>query len=421
MQIINKAIKKNFHIIFNLLLILSVYMGFFFDENLTQGPQLDFEHALKQVKAFEENFKYTFLNYDKIENSTRISPVFTATIYLINKLTDNVDITRFILCNLILLSQYVLFSCLKNSNLNLLFSDNQLFLISSIIYISPSFRANSIWPESSMLGLLFFLISLLCFLKFETNNNIKFFFLNVFFLAIASYVRPSFCLFAFYFFIKFLSYSYKYDKFYRNLSLVIFLNLVLAFPAFYYVFFLDVFFISYGGLDSNYFNKVSIISTIIFFHLLPILYFFKEAIKPKFSDDFSIVILVLISLIFIIYFFDYNLKLAGGGFFLHLSNFLFENNYLFYFVFCISAFYILKIIKQNKVDNLIIILILLLITPQYHIFHKYYDPLVIILAMTLIKLKQPKELNLNNKFIIVSYVFYIFYNFTHLINNYFNL
>ena len=81
MQIINKAIKKNFHILFNLLLILSIYIGFFFDENLTQGPQLDFEHALKQVKAFEENFKYTFLNYDKIENSTRISPVFTSTIY----------------------------------------------------------------------------------------------------------------------------------------------------------------------------------------------------------------------------------------------------------------------------------------------------------------------------------------------------
>ena len=156
MQIINKAIKKNFHILFNLLLILSIYIGFFFDENLTQGPQLDFEHALKQVKAFEENFKYTFLNYDKIENSTRISPVFTSTIYLINKFTDNIDITRFILLNLILLCQYVLFRCLKNSNLNLLFSDNQLLLISSIIYISPSFRANAIWPESSMLGLLFF-------------------------------------------------------------------------------------------------------------------------------------------------------------------------------------------------------------------------------------------------------------------------
>ena len=144
-------------------------------------------------------------------------------------------------------------------------------------------------------------------------------------------------------------------------------------------------------MDSNYINKVSIISTIIFFHLLPILFFFRNTIKPRISDDLSIIILILISLIFIINFFNYNLKLAGGGFFLHLSNFLFGNNYLFYFVFCISAFYILKIIKQNKVDNFIIILILLLITPQYHIFHKYYDPLVIILAMTLIKFKNQKN------------------------------
>ena len=35
-----------------------------------------------------------------------------------------------------------------------------LFCLSCVIFISPSFRANVIWPESAMLGLLFFLVGI---------------------------------------------------------------------------------------------------------------------------------------------------------------------------------------------------------------------------------------------------------------------
>ena len=102
---INNVLKNNYHILINILLILSIYIGFLFDENITQGPKIDFAHALKQVASFKENFKYTFLNYDKIENVTRISPIFTSIIYFINEFTNNTDLTRFILLNIILLNQ----------------------------------------------------------------------------------------------------------------------------------------------------------------------------------------------------------------------------------------------------------------------------------------------------------------------------
>ena len=75
-----------------------------------------------------------------------------------------------------------------------------------------------------------------------------------------------------------------------------------------------MFFISYGGLDSNYINKVSIITFIIFSSFTNFI-FFRNTIKPRISDDLSIIILILISLIFIIYFFNYNLKLAEVAFF----------------------------------------------------------------------------------------------------------
>ena len=42
---INNLLKKFPH--FNMFLsILSIYLGFFLDENITIGPKLDFEHTL---------------------------------------------------------------------------------------------------------------------------------------------------------------------------------------------------------------------------------------------------------------------------------------------------------------------------------------------------------------------------------------
>ena len=58
---------------------------------------------------------------------------------------------------------------------------------------------------------------------------------------------------------------------------MILLNLLLALPALYYVFILDIHFFKQGvkdiGLNFNYLNKASVIFTIIFFHTLPILFY----------------------------------------------------------------------------------------------------------------------------------------------------
>ncbi len=415
---INNMLKNNYHILINILLILSIYIGFFYDENITLGPKLDFDHALKQVASFKENFTYTFLNYDKIENSTRISPIFTSTIYFIEELTNDTDLTRFILLNIILLNQIFFYKCLKLSPLKSNFENKSLLLISASIYLSPSFRANSIWPESAMLGLLFFIISLYFFLKFTKNQNIKYALLNIFFLALASYIRPSFCVFVIYFTYKFLLHYYNNEKFFKNFLLIIFLNIILSLPAVYYVFILKVFFIEYGGLSSNYFNKISIISTIIFFHFIPFFYLFYLNLKFRIKNDFKFLLLVLISSYLIIQNFDYDLNLAGGGIVLHASNFILNNNLIFYSFYIISAFFLLKVIFLDKVNNFLIFLILMLITPQYHIFHKYYDPLVIILILTIINFQKIPKLYKEINFILILYGFYISLNLLHLINNY---
>ena len=188
----------------------------------------------------------------------------------------------------------------------------------------------------------------------------------------------------------------------------------MAFPAFYYVFVLDIFFIGWhiGSTleesNTNYFDKIAIIGSIIIFHSIPFLYYKNFFINELFKKKLIIFLSFAISGILIFYF-NYNLNSAGGGIFLHISNFLIGNNYLFYLLLPFFIFFILNILKIKLSNNLIVILVLFLITPQYHIFHKYYDPLVFILCLTMINFDLKKDFFTKTKYISSAYLLF----FTH--------
>ena len=397
-----KQIKNNSQILSFIILYSTVIFGFYLDENITSGPKLDFYHMLKQVSEFENNFLGTLLNYDQIEHHTRISPIFVLIIFFFKKVFTDMDILRFFFLNILILNQFFFYLCLRELYSKFI-STKKLFLISLVIFISPSFRANIIWPESAMLGLLFFLIGLYFFLKNNNQFNTKNVVLNILFVALASYIRPSYCLFAIYFFLDLLIKK----KNIKIILLSISLNVLLSLPAIYYVFFLKIFFITSGGLSFNYFNKIGIILSIIFFHLFPFLIY--KQFNLNFLKNTKIILVSLIVSIFIILNFDYRLDYSGGGILLHFSNFIFDNYFLFYFFVPILIFLTIELINKNKLNNFIIILILLLITPQYHIFHKYYDPLVIVLAFTLIDFKSKHLIYGQNKFIYALYIWNITY------------
>ena len=98
---------------------------------------------------------------------------------------------------------------------------------------------------------------------------------------------------------------------------------------------------------------------------------------------------IIISFIFII-FFNYDLKITGGGIFLHISNFIFDNNIIFFFVIPFSVFFILKLCNLDLKKNLLILTLVILSIPQYTIYHKYLDPLIIILSLTIFNFKMKK-------------------------------
>ena len=136
-------------------------------------------------------------------------------------------------------------------------------------------------------------------------------------------------------------------------------------------------------MSFNFSNKIMIISSIIFFHLSPVL------IISNFHKSFSSflinrsIILILFTLC-LIYFFNYQIAYTGGGIFFIISNLLFDNNYLFF----VAAFFFIGFfvyIASLNWNNFFILSLLVISNIQNTIYHKYYEPMIIILFFTLLK------------------------------------
>ena len=68
--------------------------------------------------------------------------------------------------------------------------------------------------------------------------------------------------------------------------------------------------------------------------------------------------------------------------FFRLFYVLLNSKYLFYTTVFVSLFYVLNLLNL-KFNNFLLIIILILSNPQITVYHKYYDPLLLILFFLL--------------------------------------
>ena len=118
-------------------------------------------------RSIKRRFALSFFNYDDLEN--RHSPiflVFSSIILILLKMLIFKSYT-FIFTNINL---FFFYKCLK-IRFNKIDS-SKLAFISSLIFISPTIRSYSIWPDSYIYGLLFFIISTYYFLLHRYQNTI---------------------------------------------------------------------------------------------------------------------------------------------------------------------------------------------------------------------------------------------------------
>ena len=402
--------KQFYYYLLGVFLYLSLIGGFIINENSSGGAYGDYLTNKEIIYKFSTNFFETLVHFDK--ENTRHSPF----LYLILSLFKKIGLSdlniRIINLHFLLLTIFFFYRCLKIKFYN--YNNLNLYLISLLLFLSPTFRSLSIWPDSRLYGLLFFIISIYFYLNFikEKDKNKKFNFalLNTFYLCLASYFSPNFSLFVIYYLLSFF-YHYKINKYFFY---IILLNFFLSLPAIYYVFYLKIFFFlnsaSAAGkslIALNPANKIILISSIILFNYIP--FFFVT--KNKFKINFNYLLISGITLVISIYFFNYNINFTGGGIIYKLSNILFNNNY-FLFFFSFLGLLLLFNLCYKKISNFILILLIILGNPQLEIYHKYYDPMLLVMFFTLFNISFDSQL-LKNRIVI----FYIF-SFLFLIANF---
>ena len=395
-----KKFYNNKEVIF-LIFYSTILLSFLFSEDTLGGAKHDFLHHYKISQAFNNDFLKTFKIFGTEDLLSRNSPIFWIAIGFLDKVFS-LETIRLLnsICSLLIV--IFLYKCL------LLKFNNQkkilLIFLASAIFLSPTIRSLSIWPYSLIWGLLFFIISIYYFLKFKKTNNTKINFIMsikiLSFLILISYIYPPFGVFFIYFFFH----IFKKFKFSKNLLFLLIYAFFLSIPAIYYI--LDkqtiVIFARTQGFGEeknigfseifNLSNKILLISTMFLFFILPIINF-KQTFIDFQKINYKVFIFIFIFCITNVYFFNFPYIEGGawgGGFFHKFSNRFFYNNFLFYIIFIFSVFTIYFVLLKNW-NNYLLLISLILLTPQFTIYNKYYDPLIYILFITLFELDMNKH------------------------------
>tara|TARA_Y100001958_G_C21081506_1_gene437683 strand:- start:51 stop:854 length:804 start_codon:yes stop_codon:yes gene_type:complete len=259
------------------------------------------------------------------------------------------------------------------------------------------------------------------FLQYQKFGKEKYIFKNLLFLILSSYISPNFSIFVMYFFFHYI----KKENFILIIKYLTFCG-ILSLPAFYYLFILDINFLTAAtpgssndekiGLSFNFANKILIISSIILFHLLPFL--ISKSIFSEFKKIKNFNLLVFFSVFLIsIYYFNYVPNYTGGGVFFQISHYFFDSNYLFYSI-CLLSMFVLCFFSNKNLNNFLIFFILIISNLQNTIYHKYYDPLILIIFFTIISNYLSKNFLIKNNNIYYLYFFYIGFICMRLVKNY---
>ena len=403
-------ISNKFILGFYFLCYSSLIIGFYLNENSTGGAFLDYQNQNIIINFFVDDFYKTLLTYDQF--STRHSPVLLILISLLKKIEFSDIIIRLTYLHLNLLLPYFFYKILKTkfpSNKNFLY-----FLLSCVLFLSPTFRSLSVWPDSRILGLLLFTISIFFYIKFEKRQKYKYAILNIIFYTLSSYISPNFSVFSIFFVFKFFT-TYRFSL---KFIYIILINVSLCAPALIYLLSLESNFLFKSAVPGasvdynlwfNYSNKILCISTIIVFYLIPFLANNMVKINLQIISEKKYFFLTTIFLYLIcLYYFNYQLEYTGGGIFFQASNKFFSNNYLFYFISFLSILICNYLGAINKF-NYVVLFLIILSNPQLTIYHKYFDPFLYIAFFSLFNLNINQKILCSNKTIIFFYIFSAFF------------
>ena len=366
------------------LLSLSLFIGFIFNEDSSGsgGHIVDFNLTWGYVEALTKNF------FVLPGQWTDNAPLGYMILSWFNYFFHDKYIVRVIYCFISITLPILFYYSLKNYYEDL--DSNKLLLFASLTFLFPSFRSGAIWANNNITANIFFLIFLFFFnnwLKKAEFNKINInIFCQLFFLALAVYTRQYYAiiyLYAMYIYFKRLS-----IKNFLTVSLIV---LILSLPGFWLIL-SDPLILTTHIFSLKIYNTILISTSIMSLYLIPIFFILylnkinKIDLKNKYNILSTIFFIILISIITII--FDYNYKI-GGGFFTKLSFLFFDNIILGSLTSIIGLMLLFHLAREHN-DNLILVILLVFAFPAYLISQKYYEPMFFFMIFLMFKSEIPQ-------------------------------
>ena len=395
-MIVKNKFKINISMIIFFLSYLSLIYSFFINEDGSgSGARGDFESTYGFILALQEN-----LLTDPVEFTLVHTPLHFIILSFVERIIDEPYFLRLIFCLFSIIIPIFFLKTLKLTENNKF--NKSLIILSTCIFFLPAFRYTSIWANDLITSLVFFIISIFYFKKWEANKTKKInrnVFLQIIFLALATYTRQYFAVFFIYFLYRY--YLILNQKSFINLFLICVITSV---PVLIYAYIYPVLItgqhISINSISYFLLGNSSMISL----YLLPIILINLIFNKIKFKKE---IFIYLIFSIILVFFLSLNFDPSnwqGGGINFMISKILFNNNIYFLFTSVLTYTCFIYLYFEKKI-NIVLILILLFMFFSYQAYQRYYEPMFYLIFFTLFdsKLKNIFKENINASFMLLIY------------------
>ena len=290
----------------------------------------------------------------------------------------------------------------------------KIFLI-SIIFITPTFQYSAIWGNNHITALIFFSLGILFLNKFEVKNKNIFLYTSLLFFTFSCYTKQ-FYVFIFFYLILFF---YKRLELKRFISFLV-ITFLLSLPGLFYLINNPILLFGLNQNVTNFQSAFLISGSIIFFYLLPfILQSFiniKGNIVTKIKLNF-IFYKFLLALVVCFWFalnFNYDGNI-GGGVFLKISRSYFQSNLIIFITAFLGIYYLLFYIEDNIEQIILALMLLSTFSSGFFIFQKYFEPMILIIFLSLMNKEKIKTSIKSNNYIFLIYYlsYYIMVNYIY--------
>ena len=419
--------KKNFYVyLYFLIVFISFLLGFFFNEDSSGGGLVDFSHEWKSINEFKLGI-FSALTSDNYESSR--TPLFLILNYYnpFNDTEFNYRISNFIF-NLFIPISFFIFLKNKYENINL----NLIVAVTLLLYLSPYFRTSAYWAHQENLPIFFTICSFL-YLNLYEKNTIKQNFIHIFCIALVSslafYSDQKYIFVSLYCFIKLIIF-YRFEQ--RKILLIIFFFFISSLPTFY------LFYLWKGIVPIQsqfrlgfYPQNISLSVSIICFYFLPIfayLIFNNKLFEIlKSTKKIDCILLLLLAIIFILCIPNFENPWGGGTIYklFYLLNLFIETEIISKFVFLtfitISTVFIYLLLKNNLLNFLPLIILIIISSFVEKTYQEYFDPIIIVLLFSYFQIEK-KFIDIMSKkivfnlslflifFLIFANIYYIHFN-----------